>query len=391
MENLTVSVEAEKMLIGLSGKVDSSNAGDIQKSIEESLAANGHVSHVVLDAADLTYISSAGLRILISLEKMIPDFSVINASRDVYDILEMTGLVNLFKVSRALREISIDGLEIIGQGTCGTVYRLDRETIVKVFTEGFDIKKIESERENSQKSLLNGIDTAISYDIVKVGNQYGVVYEMIDADTFRSVIRNDPGSIDRYIGIYAEFVRGMHGTHFEPGMLMPVKPDWYGSVDKMSVFSGEEKALVRGMINAVDDRNTFVHGDCNVGNLMFKNDSVVLIDMADASVGHPVFDLAGIYLGFVLVPMLIPEEFCEHMTGFTRAQNLAMWNRFCEVYFDAGTEEERSGYGDQIKPFAAFRLIQTSLVVSIFPDEMIQDCRKIVLDANSSGIHRLKF
>lgn len=391
MKNAEIKVEDSKMIVALSGRVDASNSGDIQKLIDEALGSNSGVKKMVVDAADLAYISSAGLRVLLSCKKKLNDFAIINVSRDVYDILEMTGFVSILEVKKALRELSIDGLEMIGQGTCGKVYRMDDETIVKVFNEGFDMSKIESERENSQKSFINGIDTAISYDVVKVGNQVGVVYEMLNADTFRSAMKKDPDRIEYYIGLYAEFLKNLHNTHFRPGTLMPVKPRWYGSIGYIPVFSDDEKEKVKGMLGAVEERDTFIHGDYNIGNVMYQNDKAILIDMADASVGHPVFDLAGVYLGFVLFPQLIPDEYCKKMTGFSKPDNIVMWNKFCEVYFGANTEEERAKYEKQLKPFAAFRVVQASLIVSAFPDEMIQYCKNIVLEANKDGIHTLDF
>ena len=202
MKNAEIKVEDSKMIVALSGRVDASNSGDIQKLIDEALGSNSGVKKMVVDAADLAYISSAGLRVLLSCKKKLNDFAIINVSRDVYDILEMTGFVSILEVKKALRELSIDGLEMIGQGTCGKVYRMDDETIVKVFNEGFDMSKIESERENSQKSFINGIDTAISYDVVKVGNQVGVVYENMAAYVYAELCatyfftNNEEGFLD---------------------------------------------------------------------------------------------------------------------------------------------------------------------------------------------------
>lgn len=391
MNNINITVEDSIMLAELSGRVDAENSGEIQKLIDDSLLNNENISSITVDAAKLEYISSAGLRVLLSCKKKINDFSVINVSRDVYDILEMTGFSELFEVKRAMREISVEGLPVIGQGTCGKVYRIDDETIVKVFNEGFDTGKIISERENAKKSFLNGIDTAISYDVVKVGSQVGVVFEMLDADTLRGTMLKDPENIEYYIGIYADFLKGLHNTHFRPGSLASVKAKWAGCAKYIAAFSDEEKTKVTEMINSVEDRDTFVHGDYNIGNIIYQKGKPVLIDMDNASTGHPVFDLAGVYLGFVLFPQLIPEDYCVKMTGFSKVDNAVMWNKFCEVYFGTKTEEEQAEYERQLRPFAAFRVVQASLVVSAFPDELISYCKNIVVEANKDGVHRLNF
>lgn len=383
-------IKDEKLTVELNGRVDSSNSAIIQEEIDKVIS-EVNCTGVIVDAENLEYISSAGLRVVLSIKKKIDDFTMINVSRDVYDILEMTGFVSLFEVKRALRKMSVDNLEMIGQGTCGKVYRIDADTIVKVFHPGFDIKKIKSERENAQNAFLNGIETAISFDIVQVGDQIGVVYEMLDADTFRNCMRRNPDKIEFYIGIYADFLKTMHNIHFEQGALQEIKPKWVGSIDYLKVFSDEEKEAVKEMFAAVPARDTFIHGDYNIGNIMYQNGKPILIDMADASVGHPIFDLAGVLLGFKLFPMLIPEEYCEQMTGFNKADNVIMWNKFCEVYFDAKTEEERIEIERQITPFAAFRVVQASLAVAAFPEAMIHHCKNIVVNALKGGNHLLSF
>lgn len=389
MENVKF-IEGEKLTICVSGRIDTSNAQAVQKCIEEKLSGIS-VTGVIIDADELEYISSAGLRILMILKKKISDIAMVNASREVYEILEMTGFVDLLNVKKALRKISVDNLETIGQGTCGKVYRIDDETIVKVFNEGFDIKNIEAEKANAQKSFINGIETAISFDMVRVGNQIGLVYEMLDADTFRGCMKKTPEKIEEYISIYADFLKSIHNIHFESGALPEEKLSWVGAVDYIKLFNDEEKAAVKAMLEAVPERDTFIHGDYNVGNVMFQDGRAILIDMATTGVGHPVFDLAGVFLGLQMFPNLIPEEYCMQMTGFNKADNVIMWNKFCEVYFGATTEESRKDIEGQLAPFAAYRVIQASMTVTAFPEQMINYCKKILMDALASGNQILKF
>ena len=96
------------------GRIDSNNAEQIEREIFTAVdSANG--ADVVIDANSLEYISSAGLRVLMKLRKTINmPIPVINVSRDVYDIFETTGFTELLDVRRAMREISVEGCEIIG-------------------------------------------------------------------------------------------------------------------------------------------------------------------------------------------------------------------------------------------------------------------------------------
>ena len=77
--------------------------------------------------------ASAGLRVILRLRKQEPELAIVNVSPEVYEIFEMTGFTEMMPVSRAYRRVSVDGCEVIGQGANGKVYRLDPETIIKVY------------------------------------------------------------------------------------------------------------------------------------------------------------------------------------------------------------------------------------------------------------------
>ena len=90
------------MTIELTGRIDSENAARIEQNIMAQLAGSGE-SAVVLDAAGLEYISSAGLRTILHVRKAYPELRIINVSSGVYDILEMTGFTTMMPVEKAYR------------------------------------------------------------------------------------------------------------------------------------------------------------------------------------------------------------------------------------------------------------------------------------------------
>lgn len=391
MNCIAKEINGTQLTLKTGDRIDMQNYEAFLHEMEKAMDETDYTS-VVLDASDLTYISSAGLRTILKVAKREPNFSIINVSRDIYDIFEVTGFTNLLNIKKAYRQLSVEGLELIGQGTCGKVYRINDELIVKVFNEGFDFSKIEKEQSSAKKAFLNGIETAISFDIVKVGTQFGVIYEIIEADTIRNCIKKQPDKLEYYIRIYSEFLKNMHHTHFESGTLPEVKNSWIGAIDSLGKYlTADEKDAVRAMFENVPDRDTFVHGDYNVGNLMFQNGNAILIDMADASTGHPIYDVAGVYLNFKLFPELISSEYCEKMTGFCKEDNDKMWNLFCEVYFDTKDKTLIKKHEEELRPFAAFRVLQASLVVSAFPPKMLETCKNLLLIGLQNDIKALSF
>ena len=130
---MKTTVENNKLSVFLEGRIDSNNAAQIEKDIFDAIG-NAGSADILFDAKDLEYISSAGLRVLLKVQKTkktpIP---IINVPRDVYDIFETTGFTELLDVKKALRKVSVSGGERIGRGGHGNVYRLDEETIIKVY------------------------------------------------------------------------------------------------------------------------------------------------------------------------------------------------------------------------------------------------------------------
>ena len=194
------------------GSINSANATEFGAALA---ALPGVAESVTLDIAGLDYISSAGLRVLLSLKKRCgkKPFRVINANAEVMDVFNMTGFSEIMEIEPACRRISIDGCEVIGRGACGECYRIDDETIIKLYYGNADIDWIEHEKSLSKKAFVMGIPTAISYDIVEANGRKGVVYELIKSKTLGELIRADEKNLDEYVKMYADTCKKVHAIH----------------------------------------------------------------------------------------------------------------------------------------------------------------------------------
>ena len=129
---MRTKTENGKLIIALEGRIDATNATEWERALTEAIDAHGGAVPD-LDAADLEYISSAGLRVLLKLSKRLNALlRVLNVPPDVYEIFETTGFTDLLYVTKGYRRLSIEGLPLIGQGATASVYRLSPETVVKI-------------------------------------------------------------------------------------------------------------------------------------------------------------------------------------------------------------------------------------------------------------------
>ena len=162
------TVADNRLKIFLSGRIDSNNVAEIEKSVQNIVKENPGCK-LNFDADELKYISSAGLRFLLKFSKTHGKISVENVSKEIYDIFEMTGFTRLFDVQKKLRNVSIEGCELVGTGLSSKVYRIDADTVIKVYDVNVPYYKITREIDLAKKAFLAGIPTAISYDIVRCG------------------------------------------------------------------------------------------------------------------------------------------------------------------------------------------------------------------------------
>lgn len=150
----------EILTISLTGRVDSSNAETVEAEIR-AICQSDSAQALVLDAEDLQYISSAGLRVILRLRKSDPTLKIVNVSSEIYDIFDMTGFTEMLSIEKAYRRLSVEGCEVIGRGANGEVYRLDPDTIIKVYLNPDSLPDIHRERELARKAFVMGIPTAI--------------------------------------------------------------------------------------------------------------------------------------------------------------------------------------------------------------------------------------
>lgn len=344
--------------IFLSNRIDSSNVNSLEESLQKEL--NGFTGNLIIDTSNLEYISSAGLRIILRLNKKYPNLKIINCNQSVYEIFEMTGFTEMMNIEKGYRKISVDGCEIIGEGAYGIVYRIDPETIVKVYKNPDSINEIRKEQERARKAFILGVPTAISYDIVKVDNLYGAVFEMLNAKSFAQLLKNGE-SINKLVKQSVSILKQIHSIENINGDLPDKKDEAieWAKYCKDYLPKNIGNKLIN-MIKEIPDRNTIIHGDFHIKNIMHTEKENLLIDMETLSVGHPILELAcsySIYEGFECLNPKNPEKFL----GIPQEQCRKFMDLTYNYYFDELEESQINEIKDKVKIICYTRLLRRQI------------------------------
>ncbi len=378
---------AENILtVNLEGKIDTSNADEISAELLE-LAKKFPAEKFILNLEKLNYISSSGLRAVLRLSKLKKkNLQLIEASREVFEVFDTSGFTKIIDIQKALRKISADNLVELGRGTSGTVYKLDAENILKVYNANWTFEDVSKERANSQAAFLAGISTAISYDVVKVGESFGIVYEMINANTLEKIMINDIDNIAEHSHRFAEFIKEQHAveTDFDD-----IRQRLLSNAEKVEFYGAEDLKVVQKFLDAVPNCKNFCHNDLNFGNVLLQDGQMIMIDMGEISSGHPIFDISWLYFMYVIRKKIIEEKGVKKPMGPQIMPDI-MWKTFAQTYFNSTDEKTIAHYEREILPYSLIKVLNDSTTRPI-PKQACEFYKNKLLDEVERGIIPIDF
>lgn len=92
------NLEGTVLTFAVAGRIDTTTAPDLEKELKGSL---GNASELIIDFKDVEYISSAGLRVLLSAQKIMSkqgSMKLIGVSEDIMEIFEVTGFSDILTI-----------------------------------------------------------------------------------------------------------------------------------------------------------------------------------------------------------------------------------------------------------------------------------------------------
>lgn len=96
--NIVKTQEGNKLTIALEGRLDTMTAPELDQELKGSLEG---IQELVVDMAQLEYVSSAGLRVLLSAQKVMNkqgEMVVRNVSEQIMEVFEVTGFTDILNI-----------------------------------------------------------------------------------------------------------------------------------------------------------------------------------------------------------------------------------------------------------------------------------------------------
>lgn len=100
--NIKKSTQGEQIVLGLNGRLDTTTAQDFQTALLGEIQTG---KNIILDFTDLAYVSSAGLRSLLTGQKAVTrqhtTMTLRHVSEEIMEVLDMTGFSDILTIEGA--------------------------------------------------------------------------------------------------------------------------------------------------------------------------------------------------------------------------------------------------------------------------------------------------
>ena len=353
--NYSFKVNNDVLVVSLQGRLDTEASAKFETEFAEISKENPHGS-LVIDASELSYIASSGLRVMLKLVKTEKNFKMENVCPDVYNVFEVTGFSKIINMTKALRKIDLEKCEKIGAGGNGAVYRVSEDEIVKVNYNPETYEGLDKELAKAKEAFLLGIPTAISFDLVDCGEgKKGVVYEAIKSSTLGESIQKDPSRMEELTEKYVEQLNLLHSVHTDNPVFGSAKAHYCKQVEDASKFlTAEEGELMKLILEALPEGDRLVHCDAHPKNIRIQNGEMLGIDMEGMSVGPPIYDLISIA---VILNGMRTEEMTIGICGMDNATVSLFKNCFIRKYFKTEDPEMIQKYGAMLDGLRLIRAV----------------------------------
>lgn len=344
------------------GRVDTNNANQVQEELNNILEANEY-TELVINMDRLDYISSAGLRVILKLKKNNDNLKLTEVIPEVYEVLETTGFTEMMDIEKGYRHFSSEGWEKIGEGANGIVYRTDPETVVKYFKNSNALPEIERERKLAREAFVHGIPTAIPYDVIKVDDSYGTVYELLNAKSLAKILHADSsdGSINYCVSIFVDLLKQIHATEVYADFIPNQNKIGIGWVEFLKEYLPEDTwNKLYNLVSVLPECNTMLHGDYHIKNVMIQDDEALLIDMDTISYGSIIYEFGSVYNAFKGFGE-VDENQSRTFLGIEPYVAGRFFEKTVAAYFDKDDEAELAVKKDKMRLIGCVRLMRRSI------------------------------
>ena len=194
-----------------------------------------------------------------------------------------------------------------------------------------DEATVKQERDAAQHVFDLGIPTPRMFDMVRVGDGYGQLVEIIKGKKSLSrICSDDPSRISEMAMLFASLGLRLHALPCNTDFFPSRKELALKGIDASDFIADDDREKMRAFVQSIEDEKTCLHGDFQMGNLIISGDGKPYwIDLGWFSHGSPMFDIGHFFMTCQVYSQFPAAQEIFHMS---QEQLKNFWNAFAEAY-----------------------------------------------------------
>lgn len=197
------------------------------------------------------------------------------------------------------REIDISAWRQVGEGGNGKVFDNPSEpgVILKVNKKGLDTLEFAQKEYNVSTAVRKlGLSVPEAKEIVRVGDSFGTITEKIlHKKSLSRICHDDPSRIEEMAEFLCARGKDLFATPCDKSLFPSRREQLMKSLGKVRFVSKKNIEILRAFAETIEEADTCIHGDFNMGNLVLAADRSFWIDLDRFGYGNPMFDIGHLF------------------------------------------------------------------------------------------------
>lgn len=194
-----------------------------------------------------------------------------------------------------IKKIDIELSTPVAYGSTSYLYKISDNKILKLFNPGTSEKFAITEFMLSNYCYESNIKTSKPYEIIKLNDNYGIVYQFLNGLTIAQYLAKYPERFNDAIEKYYESIVSLNSTKCTNNAIISAKTNIIHKLDRIkNHFEDKNFAQLNDIVNSIEESNNLLHGDPNIKNIMYHDDELYIIDIGTIVKGNYLFDFASL-------------------------------------------------------------------------------------------------
>lgn len=236
-------------------------------------------------------------------------------------------------MNKEIREIDLTQWQQVGEGANGKTYvnPSTPDVILKVNNSRLSTRQAVEREFNVSRAVKSlGISVPEAKEMVRVGNVYGTISELIKPKrSLGRICCDNPERTEEMATLLCTRGKELFATPCDTGFFPSRKAQLLQALGRVQFVGRKTLSALETFAQRIPDTTTCLHGDFQMGNLILSGEQHYWIDLDRFGYGDPMFDVGHLYM---LCNVYSSMKYVQGLFHVTRDQFHRFWDAFARAY-----------------------------------------------------------